>query len=139
VIELLKGQQGGEEGFTFFGFNLQCSLSPARLINYIIKDLGGRGRDQPVSCWESIFNFGVQSVTFRERKPTQDKEPMYMRILSQSGDAKKEGAFQAKDPSLVSVQLYHRYVVICLFVYLLLFVWEVEWDILFIRSSSFFF
>jgi len=108
VIELLKGQQGGEEGFTFFGFNLACSLSPERLINYVIKDLGGRGSDQQVPCWESIFNFSVASVTFRERKPAQDKEPQYMRILSQSADSKKEGSFQPKDPSLVSVQLYHR-------------------------------
>jgi hypothetical protein len=43
VIEFLKGQQGGDEGFTFFGFGLSLTLSPERLITYIIK-----GTDEPV-------------------------------------------------------------------------------------------
>lgn len=108
VMEFLKGQQGGEEGFTFFGFGLQCSLSPARLIQYIVKDLGGRDADIPVTCWESIFNFKVQSVTFRERKPALDKEPQYARLLTQAADAKKEGVFVPQDPSLVVLKLFHR-------------------------------
>lgn len=37
VIEFLKSQQSSEEGFTFFGFGLSLTLSPERLITYIIK------------------------------------------------------------------------------------------------------
>jgi len=65
VIELLKGQHGGEDGFTCFGFGLQTTLSPPRLTEYVVKDLGGREPDQKVECWESILEASIASITLR--------------------------------------------------------------------------
>ncbi|ELR22530.1 uncharacterized protein ACA1_142210 [Acanthamoeba castellanii str. Neff] len=107
VIEFLKGQQGGDEGFTFFGFGLSLTLSPERLITYIIKDLGGRGQDQPVQCWESLVETTVSAVTFRERKPSADKEPQYLRLLAQNTE-KRDDAFTSENGSLVTARVMHR-------------------------------
>jgi hypothetical protein len=104
VIEFLDG----DEGFTFFGFGLSLILSPERLITYIIKDLGGRGQDQPVQCWESVIESTVAAVTFRERKPSVDKEPQYMRLLTQCADSEREGLFVPENGSMVTARIMNR-------------------------------
>jgi len=44
-----------------------------------------------VQCWESVIESTVAAVTFRERKPSVDKEPQYMRLLTQCADSEREG------------------------------------------------
>eukprot|EP01090_Pellita_catalonica_P019580 TRINITY_DN6712_c0_g1_i3.p1 TRINITY_DN6712_c0_g1~~TRINITY_DN6712_c0_g1_i3.p1 ORF type:complete len:1039 (+),score=215.80 TRINITY_DN6712_c0_g1_i3:398-3118(+) len=83
VVELLKGKQGSEDGWTFFGFGLDLSVSPERKTMYMVKDLGCRDADKPAECWESISNIAVTSVSFRERNPDPMKEPLYTRLVSQ--------------------------------------------------------
>jgi hypothetical protein len=61
-------------------------------------DLGGRGQDQPVQCWESLVETTVSAVTFRERKPSADKEPQYLRLLAQNTE-KRDGSSLFPPPS----------------------------------------
>ncbi|KAL6050604.1 Chorein N-terminal domain-containing protein [Balamuthia mandrillaris] len=108
VIELSQGQQGGENGFTFFGFGLELNLSPERLTTYTIKDLGGRGQDQVVGCWESVFKLGMTNVTFREKQPSSSKEPRYMRLLTQAVHTPPEKAFRPVHPGLLNLSVKYR-------------------------------
>jgi hypothetical protein len=59
-------------------------------------DLGGRGQDQPVQCWESLVETTVSAITFRERKPSADKEPQYLRLLAQNTEKRAGNGPSAK-------------------------------------------
>eukprot|EP01087_Luapelamoeba_hula_P003962 TRINITY_DN1392_c0_g1_i2.p1 TRINITY_DN1392_c0_g1~~TRINITY_DN1392_c0_g1_i2.p1 ORF type:complete len:1088 (-),score=180.02 TRINITY_DN1392_c0_g1_i2:76-3297(-) len=113
VIELLKGQKGGEDGFTCFGFGMSCTLSPLRLTTYTIKDLSGRGGDQKVECWESILNLTMQNITLRERRPAAGKEAPYNRLMTQVVDTKRTDTALPSSAPLISVQATHRQKIDC--------------------------